>query len=874
MSDNRLLLIDGHSIAFRAFYGVPVDNFMTSTGQCTNAVYGFASMLASLITSQQPDHIGVAFDMSRVSFRTGQYAEYKGTRGETPEAFFGQTELIHALLDAAGIAHLGLEGYEADDILATWATQGRQAGMHVLICTGDRDLLQLVNDDVTVLYPIKGVSELADMTPQAVFDRYGVTPANYPELAALVGETSDNLPGVPGVGPKTAVKWLDEYGSLDELLARADQVPGKVGQSLRDHIDDVRRNRQLNALVTDLDLELTAHDLHIQPADDQAVRQLFDVLEIRNLRTRFLASLEHAPTEAAQPAVTRELASIKQGELAQWLARNTSADVPTGVLFADDVLWLAGPAAVAQLRTPDLELKDDKALAAWLADKGRPKSMHAAKPELRELATQGFPVEGLTMDTELAAYVLSPDQRGFDLAVLSEQYLSRPLSTADAQATLDFMDAADKGKDRVEAIADLSQVLADDLAKVDATALMRDLELPVQKVLATMETTGVAADLDVMQRLRDDLDGAVVAAEKAAFAVIGHEINLGSPKQLQAVLFDQLHMPKTKKTKSGYTTDAGALEDMYATTGHPFLEHLLAHRDNIKLRQIVDALLRAIADDGRIHTTFQQTAAATGRLSSSDPNLQNIPIRTETGKRVREAFVAGAGYEGLLSADYSQIEMRVMAHVSGDPALIEAFRSGVDFHTVTAARVFGVPTDQITPAQRSKVKQVNYGLAYGLSAYGLSTRLSIEVPEARALMDDYFATFGHVREYLDEVVRQARQTGYTETLLGRRRYLPDLNSLNRQRREMAERAALNAPIQGTAADIIKLAMIRADARLRADHLRSRLLLQVHDELVFEVAPGEREALTAAVEQVMSGAMALAVPLDCSLGYGASWASAH
>ena len=875
MSDNRLLIIDGHSIAFRAFYGLPPENFMTSTGQYTNAVYGFASMLANLITSIQPSHLGVAFDMSRVSFRTGQYADYKGTRGETPEPFIGQTELIHELLDAAGIAHLGLEGYEADDILATWATQGRADGMKVLICTGDRDLLQLVNDDVTVLYPIKGVTELADMTPQAVFERYGVKPQDYPELAALVGETSDNLPGVPGVGPKTALKWLNEYGSLDELLARADQVPGKVGQSLRDHIGDVRRNRQLNALVTNLDLELSAHDLDRHPADAQAVRQLFDVLEIRNLRTRFLDALDQqAPTTPAQPVVARELNCPMPGELGQWLAKNTTALVPTGLLFADGVLWLAGPTAVAQLPALDLELADDKALATWLADGGRPKSAHGAKGELRALKAQGWAVDGLTMDTELAAYLLSPDQRGFDLEVLSEQYLGRPLIATTAQATLDFGDGDDQGKARVDAIADLSQVLAEALAKVDATSLMRDLELPVQKVLATMETTGVAADDAILQRLRDDLDGAVVAAEQAAFAVIGREINLGSPKQLQTVLFDQLHMPKSKKTKSGFTTGAGALEEMYAATGHPFLEHLLAHRDNIKLRQIVDALMRAIADDGRIHTTFQQTAAATGRLSSSDPNLQNIPIRTETGKRVREAFVAGPGYEGLLSADYSQIEMRVMAHVSGDPALIEAFRSGVDFHTITAAHVFKVPPDEITPAQRSKVKQVNYGLAYGLSAYGLSTRLGIEVPEARALMDDYFATFGHVREYLDAVVAQARKTGYTETLLGRRRYLPDLNSSNRQRREMAERAALNAPIQGTAADIIKLAMIHVDARLRSDNLKSRLLLQVHDELVFEVAPGEREALTAGVAQVMGDAMALAVPLDVSIGVGSSWASAH
>jgi len=539
---------------------------------------------------------------------------------------------------------------------------------------------------------------------------------------------------------------------------------------------------------------------------------------------------------------------------------------------------VAGQTSIAQIVVKDLGLQDEQALAAWLGDGGRPKAMHAAKSALRALADQGWQVGGLVIDTELAAYLLNPDQRSLDLDTLSNQCLGRPLesgvSDEQPQAMLDFEEIDTLSPAKVVAIADLAAVMPEKLRAVSADHLLADVELPVQKVLVAMETAGVAADEPVLQNLRDELDGAVVAAERAAFAVIGHEINLGSPKQLQAVLFDQLGMPKTRKTKSGYTTGADALEEMYATTGHPFLEHLLAHRDNIKLRQIVDALMRSIADDGRIHTTYQQTVAATGRLSSTDPNLQNIPIRTDTGRKVREAFVAGPGYDGLLSADYSQIEMRVMAHVSGDPALIEAFRSGVDFHTVTAARVFGLPADQITPAQRSKVKQVNYGLAYGLSVYGLSSRLGIEVTEAKSLMDDYFATFGHVREYLDAVVEQARKTGYTETLLGRRRYLPDLTSLNRQRREMAERAALNAPIQGSAADIIKLAMIRIDQRLRDDHMASRLLLQVHDELVFEVGQGEREALTDSVTQVMDSAMQLAVPLDVSVGFGLSWASAH
>ncbi|MCL2782435.1 MAG: DNA polymerase I [Propionibacteriaceae bacterium] len=889
MTDDRLLLIDGHSMAFRAYYGVPVDTFMTSTGQYTNAVYGFTSMLTSLINKRQPTHIGVAFDVSRISFRTAEYADYKGTRTDAPEPFHGQVELIHELLEAANIAHCGLDGYEADDILATWAVDAARQGMQVMICSGDRDLLQMVTDQVTVLYPIKGVGDLAEMTPAAVQAKYGVTPRQYPDLAALVGEASDNLPGVPGVGPKTAAKWIEQFGGLEDLLLRADQIAGKVGESLRAHLDNVARNRRLNALVTDLDLQLRVDDLVRRRPDTAALSRLFDVLEFRGVRARLLESLgpaeEPAPAPVA-PVVTRSVETLAAGRLGAWLRANTSPDQPTGLLVCGhwargtgqvDDLWLAGPKAVARVHVPKLPLSDESALASWLADAGHVKAMHAAKGPLQALQAQGWHIEGLQVDTELAAYLLRPDQRSFDLQVLSTQYLNRELSKpADpdlAQAMLDF-EENDDAPIRAGTIADLSSVLIAALNRDGEANLLRDVELPVQRVLAAMETTGIAASEPVLQRLRDDLDGAVIKAQQAAFGIVGHEFNLSSPKQLQAILFDQLGMPKTKKTKVGYTTDAGALETLYATTQHPFLEHLLAHRDNIKLRQIVDALMRAIADDGRIHTTFQQTAAATGRLSSTDPNLQNIPIRSETGRRVREAFVAGAGFDELLSADYSQIEMRVMAHVSGDPALIEAFRSGVDFHTMTASRVFGTPPDQVTPAQRSQVKQVNYGLAYGLSAYGLSTRLGISVSAARELMTDYFTTFGHVREYLDAVVAKARQTGYTETLLGRRRYLPDLGAANGQRREMAERAALNAPIQGSAADIIKLAMVRAHEHLQTDGLRSRLLLQVHDELVFEVAPGEREQLTALVRDVMSSAMELSVPLDVSVGVGDSWASAH
>ncbi|MCL2652381.1 MAG: DNA polymerase I [Propionibacteriaceae bacterium] len=875
------LLIDGHSIAFRAFYGLPAENFMTSTGQYTNAVYGFTSMLANLITSTHPTHIGVAFDLSRVSFRTDHYPDYKGTRGDTPVPFFGQTELIHEVLHAAGIAHAELENYEADDIIATWARQAEAAGLKTLICSGDRDLLQMVTENTTVLYPVKGVTEMASMTPQAVLDKYGVAPGQYPELAALVGEASDNLPGVPGVGAKTAAKWLAQYGDLDELLVRVDQVPGKVGESLREHLDDVRRNRHLNALVTTLDLPVEVDGLMRQTPDTAEITRIFGAMQFgTTLRARFMEALGQpdVPMRVSREAQPRVVETA--GDAATWLHSNTSADAPTAVLVKGhrvDEVWLAGPKAVTSLVRDDWDL-DDAALADWLADASHPKIMHSAKGQIQALTAQGWPMNGLVMDTELAAYLLQPDQRSFDLEGLSAQYLGRPLNGTPGQppqqAMLNFDEVDEDSPARVGAVADLAAVLQVALDRDGGSDLLRDVELPVQRVLATMETTGIAADDAVLGHLRDDLDAAVIQAEQQAFRIVGHDFNMGSPKQLQTVLFDELKMPKTKKTKIGYTTDAAALEALYATTEHPFLAQLLAHRDNIKLRQIVDALMKAIGDDGRIHTTYIQTAAATGRLSSADPNLQNIPIRSETGRRVREGFVAGAGFESLLSADYSQIEMRVMAHVSGDPALIEAFRSGVDFHTVTASRVFEVPESEVTPAQRSQVKQVNYGLAYGLSAFGLSQRLGIDVHAARDLMDDYFSTFGHVKEYLAAVVAKARRTGYTETLLGRRRYLPDLTSMNAQRRDMAERAALNAPIQGSAADIIKLAMVRVVERLADAGLKSRLLLQVHDELVFEVAPGEQAALSSLVTDVMTHAMDLAVPLDVSIGVGDSWASAH
>jgi len=884
----RLLLIDGHSVAYRAFYALPAENFSTSTGQHTNAVYGFLSMLINVLRDEAPTHVAVAFDVSRQTFRSEQWGGYKANRGASPDEFKGQVDLIKEVLNALNIEHLEMDGFEADDIIATLARQASAARWETLICTGDRDSLQLVDDATTVLYPRKGVSDLMRFTPASVQERYGVPPGRYPELAALVGESSDNLPGIPGVGPKTAAKWLTEYDGLENLLRHADEVRGKAGEALRERLDDVRRNRELNALVADLPLERGLGDLERRDWNREAVHTLFDALEFRVLRDRLLETLPQRVTEP-EGGLEIDGTVLRAGEIGPWLAEHGAGLVGVHAegswrAGAGDLRGLAlasADSAAAWLDVTTLTPADDAALASWLADPAAPKAMHDAKGPLLALWARGWDLRGLTMDTQLAAYLLRPDQRVFDLADLTIRHLKRELAPAEPgsvgepsdQLALFTDTPGDQGADamiRARAVVELAAALASELEAHGGSPLLRDVELPLLRTLATMERAGIAVDADYLARLHATFDAQVRAAEQAAYAVLGRPINLGSPKQLQGVLFDELAMPKTRRTRTGYTTDAEALESLYAKTGHPFLEHLLRHRDQIRLRQTVEGLQKSIADDGRIHTTYLQTIAATGRLSSTDPNLQNIPIRTEDGRRIREAFVVGAGFESLMSVDYSQIEMRIMAHASGDAALIEAFTSGHDFHSATAARVFGVDAGEVTPAQRAKVKAMNYGLAYGLSAFGLAAQLGIPTSEARALMDEYFESFGNARAYLDGLVAQARRTGYTETILGRRRYLPDLTSSNRQRREMAERMALNAPIQGSAADIIKVAMLAVESGLAGSGLRSRMLLQVHDELVFEVAPGERAALEALVRDRMGHAMELTVPLDVSVGVGRSW----
>jgi len=916
----RLLLVDGHSLAYRAFFALPVENFSTTTGQATNAVYGFTSMLINVLRDEQPTHVAVAFDISRQTFRSEAYAEYKANRSKSPDEFRGQVDLVKEVLAALRVVMVEKEGYEADDVIATLTTQALEQGADVLICSGDRDSIQLVTDRSTLLYPVRGVSELTRMTPQVVQDKYGIPPERYPDLAALVGESSDNLPGVPGVGPKTAAKWITTYDGLDGVVADVDQISGKVGQNLRDHLDLVLRNRRLNALVRDLDLPVTIDDLAVQAWDREEVHTVFDGLEFKVLRERLFASLK-TPEPEAEHGFDLLLERPCGAAATTWLdehARDGGALGVVGQVGSAAGLGIGQPARGIAVATPDGALAwfdlvtagepTVAALRGWLADGSVPKVFHDAKPSLHSLCAAGLPVQGLAGDTALAAYLSRPDQRSYDLADLSVRHLKRELrldgadgadgaaadgaaadgagvdgagvdgAVVDAdvdagQLALDTGDGVDDGEPaavRAAAVLELAVVLSSELTERGGDALMRDLELPLIEVLRQMEATGIAAAQDLLRELADGFDAGVAQSAQDAYAAIGREVNLGSPKQLQEVLFDELGMPKTKKIKTGWTTDAESLSELYLKTEHPFLQHLLAHRDVIRLRQTVEGLIKSVADDGRIHTTYVQTIAATGRLSSTDPNLQNIPVRTDAGRRIREVFVVGEGYESLMTADYSQIEMRIMAHLSGDRGLIEAFRSGEDLHSFVGSRVFGVEPSQVTTAMRSKIKAMSYGLAYGLSAFGLSKQLRIGVDEAKGLMGEYFERFGGVRDYLHGVVDQARRDGYTQTILGRRRYLPDLTSDNRQRREMAERMALNAPIQGSAADLIKVAMLRTDSALRERGSASRMLLQVHDELVLEVAPGERAELEALVREQMAAAADLSVPLEVSVGVGQSW----
>ena len=871
-----LLVVDGHSLAYRAFYALPVENFSTKDGQYTNGIYGFLAMLVNLIKAERPTHLAVAFDTSRHSFRTDVYPEYKANRSETPAPFQGQIPLLKDCLAAMSIPVLQKDDIEADDILATLATEGAAQGFDVLVCSGDRDTIQLVNDDITLLYPnVQGVSQLKRYDRQAVIDRYGVPPEQYPDVAALVGETSDNLPGVPKVGEKTAVKWLNQFGSLDALLENADQIKGVVGGNLREHIEDVRRNRSLNRLLRDVELPVGPADLAVQPIDAQAVRDIFARLEFRTLLPRVF-EMAGAEAEAAEAASRPPAATAPRPQesdpaaVGAWIDKTGSA-IALSVEISDGLPARIGLASDAE--AVEFTWTTDAAgspFAQWLAS-DVPKIMHDAKGQVKALRRAGLEIAGLSFDTLLAGWLLRPSLPDKTLADLVDRYLDEKLPQADPSQLVPETEGATVGQLAWYVLRVADALRAELPASV--AAVLTDIELPTLSTLADMELAGVAVSHDKLSGFSAELGERADMLAQAAYAAIGREVNLGSPKQLQEVLFEDLQLPKTRKTKTGYSTDAAVLADLQESNPHPFLDLLLQHREATKLRQIIESLDSAIAADGRIHTTYLQTGSQTGRLSSTDPNLQNIPVRTEESRRIRSAFEVGEGYETLLTADYSQIEMRIMAHLSEDPGLIEAFNSGEDTHRFVGSRVFGVAPEDVDATMRTKVKAMSYGLVYGLSAFGLSKQLRIEQSEAKQLMSEYFLRFGAVRDYLRSSVEQARIDGYTETIFGRRRPFPDLTSPNRVLRENAERAALNAPIQGSAADIMKIALFRIHRALRADDLASRVLLQIHDELVVEVAPGEWDAAEKIVRTEMAGAAELSVPLDVQIGRGPDWNSA-
>ncbi len=878
----RLLVLDGHSMAFRAFYAMPADKFVTESGQYTNAVHGFTAMLITMIRQQKPSHVVVAFDLDTPTFRSLEYTEYKGGRNKTPEEFYGQIDLIIKVMAAMRIPTISVDGFEADDIIATLSTQGEAAGWDVLVVSGDRDAFQLITDKVSVLYPKKGISDIPPMDAAAVEAKYFVPPNRYSDLAALVGETADNLPGVPGVGPKTAAKWINQYGGLEGILENLDAIGGKVGESLRAHVPDVQRNRRLNHLLRDMDLPVALADTVLRAPDRAAVEELFDSLQFNTLRKRLfdLFAEEEASDDAPPHLVPAHRLVTEATELQQWL----DGDGIVAVDVHSEPLGLAREAAavavvrndsavVVDLRTADAEL--ESVLATWLVS-AAPKVVHEYKEALKALSVRGLGLAGVQDDTSISGYLIQPDRRSYELPELSQVHLKVSFDAGVSESTGQLELGLDEDASFAESVQRgyvallLSEHFAPLLEERGAAVLLRELELPLAAVLAQMELTGIAVSQDRLATLLADFTAAMNSAQQAAFAAIGHEVNLGSPKQLQEVLFEELGLPKTKKIKTGYTTDAASLKALLEKTGHEFLAQLMAHREASKLKQMVETLKKSVAEDGRIHTTYAQNVAATGRLSSNNPNLQNIPIRSEEGRRVRDIFVVSEGFECLLAADYSQIEMRIMAHLSGDAGLIQAYAEGEDLHRYVGSHVFGVAPAEVTSAMRSKVKAMSYGLAYGLTSFGLSKQLEISVDEARTLVKDYFDRFGGVRDYLRGVVEQARVDGYTSTIEGRRRYLPDLSSSDRQLRELAERVALNSPIQGSAADIIKHAMLGVAGELKENGLKSRMLLQVHDELILEVWPGELETVKALVVGQMGAAAELRVPLEVQVGLGASW----
>jgi len=863
MAQKRLLLIDGHSMAYRAFFALPAENFTTAQGQHTNAIYGFATMLISLLKDEKPTHVAVAFDVSRKTFRTDIFPDYKANRAKTPDEFRSQMSYLNELVSGFGITQFSLEGYEADDLIATITKQAEREGAEVLICTGDRDSFQLVTEKTTVLYPKRGVSEMARMTPEAVQEKYGMTPDQYPDFAALRGDPSDNLPSIPGVGEKTAAKWVVEYGSLQELIANVDKVGGKVGQSLRDNINDVIRNRELTQLVHDAPIEYQIDALSWSGVVESDLTKLFEQLEFRTLKDRLKPILnpdsivKEVKKKSTDDELTLFAPAIEGGTLTPEELSKKIAEQSGEIAIAFELVEERLHRYAVAFSSSDVYLIHSSQMGGWAQDMKVGKIAHDAKSLARENL-----LDGVIFDTALAAYLVNPGVRAQELSDLLERWGDGAQIDSSSPEQALLTSAA--------SLFALRKSLLTEMQDRGVLDLFNNLELPIAALLAVMENRGIAVDREELEKLATFFEGEVARESKAAHLAAGHEFNVASPKQLQVVLFDELGLPKTKKIKTGFTTDAEALNWLFEKTKHPLLESLLRIRETKKLGTTVEGLIAEIAKDGRIRTHFAQTVAATGRLSSVGPNLQNIPVRTEEGRGIRNAFIAGSGFAGLLTADYSQIEMRIMAHLSNDAGLLAAFETGEDLHATVAGLVFGVKAGEVDSEMRRQIKAMSYGLAYGLSAYGLAAQLDLSPPAAQDLMDRYFQRFGGIRDYLSSVVEEARKVGYTETVMGRRRYLPDLMHDNRQRREIAERMALNAPIQGSAADIIKQAMLNVERALQRENLKSRLLLQVHDELILEVVAGEEEVLTALVRREMGSAYPLRAPLDVSVGIGKSW----
>jgi DNA polymerase-1 len=868
----RLFLLDGHSLAYRAFFALPPD-LQTSTGQVTNAVYGFTSMLIKLLAEERPDLIAVAFDVGAPTVRLEMDAEYKAGRRETPGDFRPQLGLIEEMLDALRVPIIRVEGHEADDALGTLAVRAVERGIEAVIVTADRDFFQLIRPGLRVMFNRRGISDIALFDESDVEQRYGVSPAQYLDFVALKGDTSDNIPGVPGVGDKTAAKLVREFGSVEELVGRTDELKGKLKENVAAAVDRLTLNKELARIVIDLPLDIEPEDCVMGEWDLDQVRRLFTSLEFRSLLER-LQEVGRA-TKPKVEVTELDLRRVKPKELATLL----EGDGPLGVRLdvqAGGVRGIAVSAGGAQAAYAELGAIDP--VAAYLADPGRRKWVHDAKAFERDALEAGGAVQGVAFDSMLAGYLLDPASADYPLEALSERYLGADVLGVlddEAEGQLFTEEPWRRVAAEAAAVALVAPVMNEQVNGQGLRELLETVELPLASVLGRMEARGVRLDVEYLDEMGESVRDRMATLHADVYRHAGEEFNLSSPPQLRQILYEKLGLSPGKRTPKGQlSTDASVLEKL--RDQHPIVDALLSWRELDKLNSTYLEALPRLVDprDGRVHTSFNQTVAATGRLSSSNPNLQNIPVRSDLGRQIRRAFIAGTGDQLLLVADYSQIELRVLAHLSGDEGLREAFASGLDIHTATAARVFGLPPDRVDPGLRSRAKMVNYGLAYGMNAWGLASRLDIAPDEAEEIMEGYFASFPAIREYLDKQVARAAAEGFTETLLGRRRYIPELQASNPRVRDLGRRMALNAPIQGSASDVFKVAMIEVDAVLQERvELDCHMLLTVHDELVFEVAAGRVEEAAEAVRERMESAVKLDVPLRADIGWGANWAEA-